>query len=153
MEARFNELLEGSRADISVRILGKDLNTLLDLQNSLKDTLHNIPGAAEVELDPIMALRKSTVVDIIPDPFKLKYYNISLPLFNSAVESSMSGFELGGYYEEEVRFPIKIWLSEEFRNHESEISNIGIGTEDGGMIPIKLLASIEKKKNHDNIQE
>ncbi|MBM2889620.1 efflux RND transporter permease subunit [Leptospira interrogans] len=146
LEARFNELLEGSRADISVRILGKDLNTLLDLQNSLKDILHNIPGAAEVELDPIMALRKSTVVDIIPDPFKLKYYNISLPLFNSAVESSMSGFELGGYYEEEVRFPIKIWLSEEFRNHESEISNIGIGTEDGGMIPIKLLASIEKKE-------
>ncbi|EMY76517.1 heavy metal efflux pump, CzcA family [Leptospira weilii serovar Ranarum str. ICFT] len=146
LEARFNELLEGSRADISVRILGKDLNILLDLQNSLKETLHKIPGAAEVELDPIMALRKSTVIDIIPDPYKLKYYNISLPLFNNVVEASMSGFELGGYYEEEVRFPIKIRLSEEFRNRESEISNIGVGTQDGGMIPIKLLASIEKKE-------
>ncbi|MBE8345933.1 efflux RND transporter permease subunit, partial [Leptospira interrogans serovar Pomona] len=49
-------------------------------------------------------------------------------------------------YEEEVRFPIKIRLSEEFRNRESEISNIGVGTQDGGMIPIKLLASIEKKE-------
>ncbi|AOP32920.1 cation transporter [Leptospira tipperaryensis] len=145
LEARFNELLEGSRADISVRILGKDLNTLLDLQGILKETLHNIPGAAEVELDPIMALRKSKVIDITPDPDKLKYYNISLPAFNSVVEASMSGFELGGYYEEEVRFPIKIWLSEDFRNQESEIANIGVGTIDGGMIPIKLLASIEKK--------
>ncbi|MGJ4754016.1 efflux RND transporter permease subunit [Leptospira kmetyi] len=145
LEARFNELLEGSRADISVRILGKNLNTLLDLQGALKETLHKIPGAAEVELDPIMALRKSTVIDISPDPSKLKYYNVSLPLFNSVVEASMSGFELGGYYEEEVRFPIKIWLSEDFRNRESEISNIGVGTADGGMIPIKLLASIEKK--------
>ncbi|WP_061221642.1 efflux RND transporter permease subunit [Leptospira borgpetersenii] len=146
LEARFNELLEGSRADISVRILGKDLNTLLDLQNSLKENLHKIPGAMEVELDPIMALRKSTVIDIVPDPSKLKYYNVSLPLFNNVVEASMSGFELGGYYEEEVRFPIKIRLSEEFRNRESEISNIGAGTQDGGMIPIKLLASIEKKE-------
>ncbi|URD70520.1 efflux RND transporter permease subunit [Leptospira borgpetersenii] len=146
LEARFNELLEGSRADISVRILGKDLNTLLDLQNSLKENLHKIPGAMEVELDPIMALRKSTVIDIVPDPSKLKYYNVSLPLFNNVVEASMSGFELGGYYEEEVRFPIKIRLSEEFRNRESEISNIGVGTQDGGMIPIKLLASIEKKE-------
>ncbi|MDL5244214.1 CusA/CzcA family heavy metal efflux RND transporter [Leptospira weilii] len=146
LEARFNELLEGSRADISVRILGKDLNILLDLQNSLKENLHKIPGAAEVELDPIMALRKSTVIDIIPDQSRLKYYNISLPLFNNVVEASMSGFELGGYYEEEVRFPIKIRLSEEFRNRESEISNIGVGTQDGGMIPIKLLASIEKKE-------
>lgn len=146
LEARFNELLEGSRADISVRILGKDLNTLLDLQNSLKENLHKISGAMEVELDPIMALRKSTVIDIVPDPSKLKYYNVSLPLFNNVVEASMSGFELGGYYEEEVRFPIKIRLSEEFRNRESEISNIGVGTQDGGMIPIKLLASIEKKE-------
>ncbi|MBM9501518.1 efflux RND transporter permease subunit [Leptospira sp. 201903071] len=146
LEARFNELLEGSRADISVRILGKDLNTLLDLQSKLKETLHNIPGAAEVELDPIMALRKSKVIDITPDPDKLKYYNISLPAFNSVVEASMSGFELGGYYEEEVRFPIKIWLSEDFRNQESEIANIGVGTIDGGMIPIKLLASIDKKE-------
>lgn len=145
LEARFNELLEGSRADISVRILGKNLNTLLNLQGSLKETLHSIPGAAEVELDPIMALRNSTVIDIAPDPSKLKYYNISLPSFNNVVEASMSGFELGGYYEEEVRFPIKIWLSEEFRNRESEIANIGVGTDDGGMIPIKLLASIEKK--------
>lgn len=153
LEARFNELLEGSRADISVRILGKDLNTLLDLQNSLKENLHKIPGAMEVELDPIMALRKSTVIDIVPDPSKLKYYNVSLPLFNNVVEASMSGFELGGYYEEEVRFPIKIRLSEEFRNRESEISNIGVGTQDGGMIPIKLLASIEKKKNHDHFQK
>ncbi|EMJ91707.1 efflux RND transporter permease subunit [Leptospira alstonii] len=146
LEARFNELLEGSRADISVRILGKDLNILLDLQNSLKETLHKIPGAAEVELDPIMALRKSTVIDIVPDPTQLKYYNISLPSFNNAVEASMSGFELGGYYEEEVRFPIKIRLSEEFRNRESEISNIGVGTQDGGMIPIRLLASIQKEE-------
>ncbi|MDI7172627.1 efflux RND transporter permease subunit [Leptospira santarosai] len=146
LEARFNELLEGSRADISVRILGKDLNTLLDLQNSLKENLQKIPGAEEVELDPIMALRKSAVIDIVPDQSKLKYYNISLPLFNNVVEASMSGFELGGYYEEEVRFPIKIRLSEEFRNRESEISNIGVGTEDGGMIPIKFLASIEKKE-------
>ncbi|MCG6166759.1 efflux RND transporter permease subunit [Leptospira sanjuanensis] len=146
LEARFNELLEGSRADISVRILGKDLNVLLGLQENLKETLHKISGAAEVELDPIMALRKSRVIDITPDPSKLKYYNISLPSFNNVVESSMSGFELGGYYEEEVRFPIKIWLSEEFRNRESEISDIGVGTLDGGMIPIKLLASIDKKE-------
>lgn len=145
LEARFNELLEGSRADISVRILGKDLNTLLRLQESLKGTLASIPGAAEVELDPIMALRNSSVIDIVPDPTKLKYYNISLPAFNSAVESSMSGFELGGYYEEEVRFPIKIWISEEFRNREKEIGEIDVGTSDGGMIPIKLLASIRKE--------
>lgn len=146
LEARFNELLEGSRADISIRILGKDLNTLLKLQESLKSELQQIPGAAEVELDPIMALRNSNVIDIVPNPDKLKYYNISLPAFNSAVESSMSGFELGGYYEEEVRFPIKIWLSEEFRNREAEIGDITVGTEDGGMIPIKMLASIRKEE-------
>ncbi|PJZ70595.1 CusA/CzcA family heavy metal efflux RND transporter [Leptospira perolatii] len=146
LEARFNELLEGSRADISVRILGKDLNVLFELQETLREKLKNIPGAAEVELDPIMALRKARVIDIVPDPMKLKYYDISFPSFNQAIEASMSGFELGGYYEEEVRFPIKIWLSEEVRNIESEIRNITVGTSDGGMIPIYLLSSFQKKE-------
>lgn len=146
LEARFNELLEGSRADISVRILGKDLDTLFQLQESLKETLEKIPGAAEVELDPIMALRKANVIDIVPDLNKLRYYNIPLQNFNNAVNYSMSGFELGGYYEEEVRFPIKIWLAEESRNKESEIMNIGVGTADEGMVPVHLLSSIQKKE-------
>ncbi|TGK05067.1 efflux RND transporter permease subunit [Leptospira semungkisensis] len=146
LEARFNELLEGSRADISVRILGKDLNVLLELQEKLKETLGKIHGAAEVELDPIMALRKSNVIDITPESTRLKYYNISFPSFNSVVESSMSGFELGGFYEEEVRFPIIIRLAEEFRNRESELGDINVGTEDGGTIPIKLLGTIQKKE-------
>ncbi|TGN16939.1 efflux RND transporter permease subunit [Leptospira idonii] len=146
LEARFNELLEGSRADVSVRILGKDLDVLLRLQEELKNTLEQIPGAAEVALDPIMALRKSNVIDVVPDTTKLNYYNISLSTFNTVVESSMSGFELGGYYEEEVRFPIKIRLAEEFRDKESEIGEINVGTDDGGTIPIKLLASIQKSE-------
>lgn len=146
LEARFNELLEGSRADISVRILGKDLNTLFQLQESLKNTLEKIDGAEEVELDPIMALRKAQVIDLVPDLTKLNYYNIPLTSFNTTVEAAMSGFEVGSYYEEEVRFPIKMWLSEEFRNKESEIANINIGTDDGGMIPIKLMSSIERNE-------
>lgn len=146
LEARFNELLEGSRADISVRILGKDLNTLFQLQESLKNTLEKIEGAEEVELDPIMALRKAQVIDLVPDLAKLNYYNIPLTSFNTTVEAAMSGFEVGSYYEEEVRFPIKMWLSEEFRNKESEIANINIGTEDGGMIPIRLMSSIQRNE-------
>jgi len=146
LEARFNELLEGSRADISVRILGKDLNTLFQLQEFLKNTLAKIEGAEEVELDPIMALRKAQVIDLIPDLKKLNYYEVPLTSFNTTVEAAMSGFEVGSYYEEEIRFPIKIWLSEEFRNKESEIANINIGTDDGGMIPIKLMSSIERNE-------
>ncbi|TGL36172.1 efflux RND transporter permease subunit, partial [Leptospira bourretii] len=102
--------------------------------------------AEEVELDPIMALRKAQVIDLVPDLTKLNYYNIPLTSFNTTVEAAMSGFEVGSYYEEEVRFPIKMWLSEEFRNKESEIANINIGTDDGGMIPIKLMSSIERNE-------
>ncbi|EIE01335.1 MULTISPECIES: efflux RND transporter permease subunit [Leptospira] len=144
LEARFNELMEGSRADISVRILGKDLNVLFELQETLKNTLESIRGAEEVELDPIMALRKAKVIDIVPDLVKLNYYDVDLPALNASVEATMSGFEVGGYYEEELRFPIKMWLSEDFRNREAEIANINIGTQDGGMLPIRLMSSIEK---------
>jgi cobalt-zinc-cadmium resistance protein CzcA len=73
IEMRFNEILEGSRADVSLRIYGKDLDALTDLQNKAKEILEGIPGVSEVELDALTALRKSPVLDV-----KLDFEKIAL---------------------------------------------------------------------------
>ena len=48
---RFNELMEGVRADIAVKIFGTDYDELEQLPGEVKEVLKKIPGAGEVEFE------------------------------------------------------------------------------------------------------
>ncbi|MBL0250259.1 MAG: efflux RND transporter permease subunit [Elusimicrobia bacterium] len=51
IQMRFNELLEGTRADISVKIFGDDMDLLSDLAGKIKSVIDKVPGAGDVELE------------------------------------------------------------------------------------------------------
>src|SRR5207302_3879428 len=48
-EMRFNEMLEGIRADIAVKIFGNDYDVLERLGAEVKEVLEQIPGTREGE--------------------------------------------------------------------------------------------------------
>jgi cobalt-zinc-cadmium resistance protein CzcA len=66
IEMRFNEMLEGSRADVSLRVMGPDLSYLVDAIDNYAAKVENIQGLEGAEMDPLTALRRSKVVDISP---------------------------------------------------------------------------------------
>ena len=85
IEMRFNEVLEGSRADISLRIYGKDLKELVRLQNEALSILEKIPGSSAVQLDPLTSLRTNKILNFILDHNKMNLYNLQ----NSEVSTAM----------------------------------------------------------------
>ena len=48
---RFNEMLEGTKAELSVKIFGNDYDVLEKLAEQIKGILENTPGAAQVEFE------------------------------------------------------------------------------------------------------
>ena len=51
IEMRFNEMLEGVRSDIAVKIFGNDYDVLEKLAKQVKDILEKTPGASQVEYE------------------------------------------------------------------------------------------------------
>jgi len=51
IEMRFMEILEGSRADVSLRIYGKELPVLIDILEKSIAVLEEIPGTDDAEMD------------------------------------------------------------------------------------------------------
>ena len=49
VEMRFNEMLEGIRADIAVKIFGNDYDELERLGSEVKEVLQQIPGLAKAK--------------------------------------------------------------------------------------------------------
>ncbi len=144
IEMRFNEILEGSRADVSLRIFGPDLNTLTDLSDQAITVLESIEGA-EIEPDALTALRKSPVLNIQPDKGKLNLYGLHLDDVHLLIETAMSGKSVGSFYSENWRYPIVVRIAEEDRNSPAAISKIPLALPEGGSIPLSQVATLEEE--------
>jgi cobalt-zinc-cadmium resistance protein CzcA len=146
IETRFNELLEGSRADITLRIFGEDFNKLWDFQNRTLELMQTVPGSREVSLDSLSALRRSLILEAKPDYDAMERSGVPYSDYNTTFTAAMSGINVGSFYEKEYRFPIVVRLSEEFRENDKEISKIGVSTIDGGTVPLGYAYKLDVKE-------
>ncbi|WPU66726.1 efflux RND transporter permease subunit [Peredibacter starrii] len=139
---RFNEMLEGSRADISLRILGPDLKELFDYGEKAQEIILPIQGVESIEQDPLTALRRGPVLDIKPKFEKMAAYGITLLELNESVEIALAGREVGSFISDNIRFPIVTHMDESLRDDPKEISRIPIELPLGGTIPLSDIATI-----------
>ncbi|MBV6494085.1 MAG: Nickel and cobalt resistance protein CnrA [Turneriella sp.] len=146
IEMRFNEMLEGSRADVTMRVYGTDLNELHEIMNKGQAIIEKISGVQSVQSDPIIALAKSPVLDIELDYNAISYYGLDLKDVNQVVETAMSGHKIGNYYENSYRFPIITRLDSKQRNDVRQIRNIPVGLDAGGSVPLHLVAKIQERE-------
>ncbi len=141
IEMRFAEILEGSRADLSLKIYGPELPVLMDLLEQAVAVIEPIPGAKEVELDALTALSKSPVLSVRPIYTALARYGLDIHHLNSFLEATMGGREVGSFYEQQWRFPIVLRVEEEHRERTAVLRSLPIGLPGGGTLPLSAVAS------------
>ncbi len=78
IQMRFNEILEGSRADLNLRIFGPELRTLQELAHRSLKLLENLPGIRSIEFDALTALQSSPNFRIEPRMDRLAVSGVSL---------------------------------------------------------------------------
>lgn len=140
IQMRFNELLEGTRADISLKIFGDDLNKLLENSEEVENILKEIPGAGDVEAemsDTSPVLKVTLKHDLLIKLGK----NTGVVL--DALSTAVGGTETGYLYEGVRRFPIMIRLSEKDRSDLETLKNIPIEVGPNQTMKLKELADIQ----------
>ncbi len=145
IEMRFNEILEGNRADVSVRILGPDLQKLTVLIEEARKALKKVPGTESIEEDPLTALRQSPMLDVTLDYKQIARYGLSMLDVNRGVALAMSGQEVGSVYQDGRRLPVIVHLDESLRDRADIIETLPMGLPAGGTLPLKELASIKQE--------
>ncbi len=144
IEMRFNEMLEGSRADVNLRIYGSDLKKLAETVEKIMDILGKIPGVSGVGMDELTALRISPVIDYKINHARLSGYGMHVESLNRAFSSAMAGSTVGYFYEEVLRFPIVLRMDEHFRNDTNAVSRIPVELPGGGVTPLSELAQLRR---------
>jgi len=139
VEMRFNEILEGTRADIAVKIFGEDFAEIDRIAQEAHEILEGIRGAADVEFD---AMGKTPMLEIVPKRAALARYNLHAEEINRVVETALAGAEAGTLIEGNRRFPIVVRLGEADRFDLDGLKRLPVRAPDGGMLTLGQVAEL-----------
>lgn len=143
---RFGEILEGSRADVTLRIYGKELPVLMDLLKEAVELIEPISGVEEVEMDALTALRKSPVLSAQLNYGAIARYGLDIHHVNRLLEAAMGGRVVGSFYEQQWRFPVVLRVAEEHRENVDAIRRLPVGLPGGGTIPLSKVVNFENQE-------
>lgn len=143
IEMRFNEMLEGSRADVTLRFYGPDLKELLKYVETTVAILEDMPNIREVQVDALTALRESPTLDVRLDYEKMLAHNVNLENVNRTLQSLMAGESVGFYHDGVWRYPVFVRISEEFRAQLGALGDLPVSTMDGGQVPLREVAKLQ----------
>ncbi|HMQ11356.1 MAG TPA: CusA/CzcA family heavy metal efflux RND transporter [Oligoflexia bacterium] len=140
VELRFNELLEGTRAEVSAKIYGDDLDLLIDYSKDLANVLSQVPGVGEAESE---SSGKAPMLQYSPKQEVLSQLGVSDRPVLDVIETALGGREIGSIYEGVKRYPIIARLSGEERKDLKTIRTLPVGISEGYTVPIEKVATID----------
>ncbi len=143
IEMRFNEILEGSRADITLRFLGPDLDKLIAYAEKGESIVKGIEGVQSVEFDALTGLTKSSVLDIEVSTEKAMNYDLSPTEVNEYVRTSLAGQEIGTFFLDGIKTPFIFHLDESIRNDLEKLKKMPVPLKYGGTIELEKIAEFK----------
>jgi len=149
IEMRFNELLEGVRSDISVKVFGDDYDELEKIAGEVKELLEKIPGADEVEFE---ASGRVPMLEVQMNRDALRKHNLHAADVNQAVATAMAGQTVGSVIEGDRRFDLVVRMPEKDRENLDELRNLPVRIGEAGMLPLGKLAEFKTTASVDPIK-
>ena len=148
VEMRFNEMLEGIRADIAVKIFGNDYDVLERIGSEVKEVLEQIPpvraeGEGEVEYE---TTGRAPMLEIRVKRDVLAKYNLHAGDVNQTIAAALGGQTVGTMIEQNRRFDIVVRLAEADRENLEAIRALPVRVGDSGLLPLGDLADIQRVK-------
>jgi heavy metal efflux system protein len=147
VEMRFNEMLEGIRADIAVKIFGNDYDVLERIGSEVKEVLEQIPGTREGEGEvEYETTGRAPMLEIRVKRDVLAKYNLHAGDINQTIAAALGGQTVGTMLQENRRFDIVVRLAEGDRENLEAIRALPVRVGDSGLLPLGELADIQRVK-------
>ena len=148
IEMRFNEMLEGVRADVSVKIFGDDYDVLERAARQAKAILEKQDGTESVEFETA-GRPESIAVEI--DRVAMLRLGLETAEVNKAITDAIGGAEVGFIPHGEARHAIVVRMSESLRANPAAILALPLRVGDYGMVPLSRVARLEEVRQVEPI--
>jgi cobalt-zinc-cadmium resistance protein CzcA len=146
---RFNEMLEGTKAELAVKIFGNDYDVLEKLAEQIKGIMEKMPGAAQVEHETegrTPQLQMNVKRDV------LQRYSLQGGEVNKAVTAALAGEQAGQIIEGDHHHDIVVRMPEKLRIDDAEIKKVPLRVGQAGLLPLGDVAEFQTLKTVEPIR-
>jgi heavy metal efflux system protein len=128
---RFDELLEGVRTDLAIKLFGPDYQQLDVLAGKVAQIVKQIPGAGEVVMDQPGRVE---MLEFHPDPVQMLHYMATGELINNAVSIGLAGRQVGRIDEGDIFYPLVVRLPESARSNPATLAILPVRVAEGSLV-------------------
>ncbi len=148
IEMRFNEMLEGTKAELSVKIFGDDYDVLEKLAEQIKGILEKTPGVAQVEFEtegrtPQLQIRARRDV--------LQRYGLQAAEINKVISTALAGQDVGILAQGDRRYEIVVRMPENLRADDEQVKKLPVRVGAAGLVPLGKFVEFETVKTVEPI--
>jgi cobalt-zinc-cadmium resistance protein CzcA len=136
-----DELLEGVRAELAIKLFGDDLDVLKQKADEIVAVISKVRGAADVQADQVSGTPQLLIK---VDRHAIARYGINISDVQRTIRAAVGGETAGQIFEGIRRFDVLVRFAEAFRNSPEAISEILITSPSGAKVPLAQLATIEE---------
>jgi cobalt-zinc-cadmium resistance protein CzcA len=135
------ELLEGVRAELAIKLFGEDLDVLKTKADEIASVVAGVRGAADVQADQIAGTPQLL---IRVDRGAVARWGLNVEDVQAVVRAAVGGESAGFVFEGVRRYEIVVRYPQRSRDTPEAIGNILVPTPDGATVPIAQLARVEE---------
>lgn len=141
IEMTVDELMEGVKAELAVKLFGDDLQQLKSKADEIAAVVRKVEGAADVQVDQVSGTPQLVIT---PDRQAIARYGLNLIDVQDVIKSAIGGTTAGQVFEGIRRFDILVRYQKQDRDNIEAIRNLLISGPDGIKVPLAQIARIEE---------
>ena len=136
-----DELLEGVRAELAIKLFGDDLELLKGKADEIAAVVRTIRGAADVQADQISGAPQLL---IRVDREAVARWGLNVEQVQQSIRAAVGGETAGQVFEGVRRFDIRVRYPARYRDTPEAIASILVPAPDGGTVPLSQVVEMEE---------
>ncbi len=145
---RIDHMLSGTRANIAVKIFGKDLQQLRTYSQMVKSEMENVQGAVDVAVDQEVEVPQTKIKF---NRAAMARYGITVGELAEAIDIGFNGETASEIREGQNTFDLVVRFDENNRGNIHKIQNALFDTPTGAKVPLIQLAEVVNEKGPNRI--
>lgn len=139
LRERVKEVLTGASSSIVVRIYGPDLAVLRSKAKEVSEVIGKIDGVDNLKVEAQVLVPQ---VEVRLRPAAAEQFGLTPGQVRRAVTTLLRGMKVGEVYEDQKKFDVVVWGTDESRTDLTALHELRIDTPSGGQIPLKDVADV-----------
>lgn len=142
IEMRVNDLIAGVKSDVSIKVFGDDLSTMVETAEAIRRSIATVPGAADVKMEAINGL-PSLRVQV--DRERAGRLGVSTSAVLDVLAMSRAGAPIGKVREGERVFDLVLRVGGERNEDEGDLRRLPITTSTHTIVPLESVAKVSNE--------